>query len=290
MRNFYFKMAPEGDDTGSSGRDFTKEATEMGWHTEDKWTGDPAKWLPAKEYVERGEKVLPIVTSKLKATQSELAAVRAELASATKDFQEVRGFMERASASEKAVLEGQLAEALAARKEAVTTGDGEAFEVADKAVDKIKKAAEDIEKKKQDALAARDPAFDAWLADNQWYAVNEDLRMEANSMGPGLAAASVKRGKPLQGRALYDEIAVRMKKLYPDRFESSDNDTNHQRVEDHKDTDRTDSTSRGKGKARTYDNLPADAKTACERYISKGLLKGKPEEIRKKYAENYQWD
>ena len=36
-------------------------ALAMGWQPKEQFKGDPSKWRPAEEYVQRGEELLPIV-------------------------------------------------------------------------------------------------------------------------------------------------------------------------------------------------------------------------------------
>lgn len=47
-------------------------ARDMGWAPKDKWRGDPEKWVDAKEFVRRGEEVLPIVTAENRRLKAEL--------------------------------------------------------------------------------------------------------------------------------------------------------------------------------------------------------------------------
>lgn len=42
-----------------------QEARKMGWVEEELWKGDPDKWRPAEEFVERGKNIVPILRDRL---------------------------------------------------------------------------------------------------------------------------------------------------------------------------------------------------------------------------------
>ena len=46
-----------------------EEARKQGWVPEDEWKGDPDKWRPAEEFVERGKNIIPILNDRLAKTE-----------------------------------------------------------------------------------------------------------------------------------------------------------------------------------------------------------------------------
>lgn len=288
MRKFNFYM--DKDDGGGEGkggeRDYAAEAAKMGHKSQEDWTGDPEQWLDAKAFIEKGEAVLPLVVAKNKRLEEKLKAVEAELATAKQDFSEVRAFMKKASDSEKVALQAQLTEALEVRKQAVIDGDGAAFNNADARVEKIKEAAAVVDKGGEQPAQKEHADYQPWVKENQWYLTDKKLQVQANAI-----SASIGLNEGLTGRDLFNEVTRQIKLLNPKKFEDDEGGDNRGGVvEDHKDGTGNGSASPANKKARTYANLPADAKKACDRWISKGYLPGDATKLRQQYADNYQWD
>lgn len=290
MRNHYSYMDEEGQTGGGGGedtRDYATEASKMGWHPKEKWTGDPEKWVDAKEFVERGEKVLPIVLAQKRELEQKYARLEAETAQMRKDVAEFKTFTERASAREKAELKAQLDAALAARKQAITDGDGDAFTQADEQVQRIKDAAKEAEGKPAGGTEGNaHPDYAAWVAENQWYVTDTEMQIEANGL-----AISIAGNKRLQGRPLYDEVTKRIKKLYPEKFNDTINASRGNVAESHSDGGSSGGNGGVRnGKSKTYENLPEDAKRACDKFIKQGFIQGKDlAEKRAKYCAEYDW-
>ena len=60
------------DQGGELPEEVIQEATSMGWVPQDKFKGDPDKWIPADEFVDFGSKALPILQHNNKRLQKEL--------------------------------------------------------------------------------------------------------------------------------------------------------------------------------------------------------------------------
>ena len=70
--------------------DYDALASEIGWSPKEKFRGDPAKWVDAKTYYEKGEFVLPIVKKQREEAKKDAESLRkqlAELKSAQAEFQ-----------------------------------------------------------------------------------------------------------------------------------------------------------------------------------------------------------
>ena len=64
---------------GGEQRDYEAEAKEMGWVPQDQYHDDPTKWVDAKDFVERGEHILPILRANNKKIKKELSEREAQL-------------------------------------------------------------------------------------------------------------------------------------------------------------------------------------------------------------------
>lgn len=288
-RMFSLMEEAAGDTTGAgSGRDFTAEASKMGWVPEDKWHGKTA-WIDAETFVKRGEEVLPIVQADNRKLREQVASLSAQNAQIAQETAEFKTYLEGARAKDKANYEAQLTELQQIRKDAVTSGDGEAFAAADDRIDKLKAAAATGTTPPAQQQAPMHPDWAPWLAENQWYSQDQDLMMEANSL---VAITAKKTG--LTGRALFEAIKAKVAKLNPDKFD----EVVERGGGPEERTEPTAPPRKGGAKAQTYENLPLDAKKACDNFIAKGWISGKNAdgkemtlaEKRASYCKDYQWD
>ena len=76
-------MEGENQDPGSGAPDDVPEvetrARALGWTDKDSFRGDPNKWIPADEFVRRGEEVMPILRQNNKALERKLAEQASEM-------------------------------------------------------------------------------------------------------------------------------------------------------------------------------------------------------------------
>lgn len=287
MRRMFPLMEGEasGEGAGAGGggesRDFVGEAAKMGWVPEEKWHGKGA-WIDAETFVKRGEEVLPIVLSENKKLKDQILTLQQANQQSAAEAAEFRQYMETARARDKADLDAALREAQDLRKQAVKDGDGEAFEAAEERIEKLRKAAAPAGGGTPQNGGPVHPDWAPWVAQNQWYTADEEMRVDANAL-----AIAIAKKEGLNGKALYDKVTAKMQKLYPDKFETIPARGGAPEGEGEPTSKPT-----GNGrKAKTYDNLPPDAKLACDRYIKKGWIVGKTQaEARAKYCADYQWD
>lgn len=287
--------AGSGDD-----RNYEAEALEAGWVPKDKWTGDPSKWTDAKVFMERGEKVLPIVLKTNRELKQRIAASEQRVAQMTQDFEAYRTMMEKARQREKAELEAQLAQARLVRAKAVTDGDGAEFDRADKAVKELEAVKEENDKPAPKGGDTIHPDFAAWKEKNPWYdvATNEDYFLEGTEIARSLVMKAIRnKQQPPEGLPLFSAVEKEMKKRHPDlrgaaqeiidRGGDVDNDSgpSHEKGGG--------GNTSARGKARTYENLPPEAQKACDRFIKTGVISDKQgktlAEKRAAYCADYDW-
>lgn len=280
--NAQLEHVEQSNDTGDTGN-YEARAASMGHVPKDKWTGDPAKWVDAKAFVERGEQVLPILQKHNRVLEDRIAKLERENAGILKDSAEFRKMAhnaaERQYANKIADLEAQLAEA-------IDKGEGaKAVEIQREIRETPAPAPTTTAvQTTQQQTQQTHPDYAAWLAENRWYETNTEAQMEANAIAQQVVAS---RG--LTGRALYDAVNERMRRIRPELFA-----TRGDRGADYENPRGGDGG--GRRGERTYSNLPDDAKKACDRYIARGFYldpEGKPmtvEAARKQYCADYEWD
>lgn len=249
----------------SDERNFEAEAKADGWVPLDAWKGDPAKHVDAETFVKRGEEILPIVNAKLRRRDEEVQELRRTVDDLKLGNSQFREFHEKTVARERQERDAAIAQLEAVRKKAITDSDGEAFDRADRRIQELR------------AQPVKKPELNegqrAWLAENPWYQSDKTLRALADGMSDDLAT---ERPDLVGRREFLDELAKRVKAEMPHKFENP----NRQRsvVED------TQNRGGGNGKAKTYENLPAEAKTACDRFV-----RTIPGFTKERYVAEYDW-
>ena len=243
-----------------------EKALKMGWTPKDQFKGDPAKWRPADEFVERGENMLPIVKAQVKRQANEIA----ELKDAMRQFGEYH------TKTEQRAYEQALQDLREQRAQAIAAGDGAAFDRVDGQIDELR----DEVKSKQEkpvAQATEDPVFVEWESRNTW---SKDPVMQkwAYSYGKHLIEA----GEAEIGEDVLEKVAKAARERFLGKFENKRRDSAPS-VESGVPAQRKG----GKG----YSDLPAEEKAACDR-MAKNAYSGdvKAQAVFKAgYVKNYDW-
>ena len=176
----------------------------MGWVPEEEWKGDkkPAKFYDAKEYVERGETVLPILRSRLDKKEKEYAD----------RFERLEKMTQKTVARLKEEHKRELADIKAGMRAAVAKGDTATYDRLEKQHDEL--ASKDPVEEKEDVQATYKKTVDTWKAENEWYSTDEDLAAYADGWSQKLAAEN-------PNISLEDNLkrtAAQVKKAFPAKF------------------------------------------------------------------------
>lgn len=264
--------------------DVEQRAKELGWHPLEGFKGDPAKWVDAETFVQRGEELMPILkanNAKLTGTVEDLRGKVTSLQQTVLDAQaaltEFRKYHEATALRE---YERALETLKTERKEARKEGDDDRVEELTEAIDTLRDSAP-----KPVAAAPTPPApptapaihpdYKQWEEDNAVWLADPEKRAYSQGVATYLRAA----GRPESGRAFLDLITKEVEAKFGGR--ASD-----------KFVEGGDSTARS-GSGRSYNDLPPDAKAACDRFGQRFVGKGKAYETladwRKQYAKDYDW-
>jgi archaellum component FlaC len=249
------------------------QASDIGWVPKDEFRGDPAKWVDAKTFLDRGEQILPILRKTNEGLRNDLTSVRGQLTGvekALKDAQEtIEGLQEYHQDDIKQKVEQARRQLLANLKTAKTNEDvdaeveitdqltrlnraeSDASTAGDKKIDKTKSGGDNGS---TSADPTKNPEFIAWRADNLWYGT--DIRRTA--LADGIAAELRGNNDPLFGKAFLNKVAAEVDKVFRPRPSSS-------KVEGSRGG--AGGTSAGEGKG--YDDLPPEAKAACDKFADK---------------------
>jgi hypothetical protein len=241
-------------------RDYETEARTSGWVPQDAWKGPADRWVDAKTFIQRGEEYYPFVQAKLK---KEIGALKGEINELREGSKEFREFSEKAIERERKEKERVLSELEEARATAITNGDG-------KEAVRLEKEIREVER--EPAPKPGLPAeTQAWLAENAWYTTDPVLK----GIADGLSDVVATENPGLKGRAFLDKLREKVQTEVPHKFQNSRRET--ALTEDHQ---RKSSSKKG----RTYEDLPADARAACDKFV-----KQIPGYSKEKYIAQYDW-
>ena len=260
-----------------------KEARLFGWVPKEEFRGSESDWVDAEVFVKRGKEINPILRKNNELLMKKLDEKAKEIDSIKASVEEFKKFQKESFERKAAEYEIELAALKTKKREAIAAGNGDLVVDLDDQIDEIKEAQKEVKKEaekkpeptKTEAQVSvpEDPELQGWLGRNTWFGEDTEMTDVANGLG-----ASVRRQFPhLTGRAFLDKLDEKIVEYFP-----------HKVLGNKAKGSAVDSTGNvrsggGSGK-KSYDNLPADAKEACDRFIANGWIKSKQE-----YVDTYDW-
>lgn len=283
-------MADEGEVQATA--EELQEARELGWADKDQWKGNPEHWVDARTFLERGRHVLPIVVENNKRLKGELSTLNSRLESVNTALRSAQATIDALEESRTADLL-EAAEAARAKLKselAEASREGRHEDVADLTVKltELGQAEEDPKKKKgaEDEEQARrqadevSPAFRAWAAENPDFVADRRKLALANVISQELRDS----GNKLVGKEFMDLVADKVDEVFGARGGRTT------KAESGGGGGRN-GPNGGGGSGKTYADLPADAKAACDRAAKRVVGEGRAHKTidswRKVYTEKY---
>jgi len=220
-----------------------KTASRFGWKPQDEWTGEPDGWVDAETFLSRGKEYNGFLRKENDRLNSRLS--------------EVERSMQEFAEHHKKVAENAYKQAVKdlkeARKEAIRTGDTEAQLELEEKLEELGTQPPVAETKAPEISAESRAAFQEWTQRNSWFGPNKEATEFANDIGSALM------GK-VTGVEFLKRVERAVRAEFPDLF-TNPNRTKAGAV----DTSAHGNTGSGKGK--TYGDLPAEAKAACDKFV-----------------------
>jgi hypothetical protein len=241
-------------------------ARTMGWVPLEEFRGPAERWVEAEKFVQRGEEILPIVNAQNRALREELKATKARLDAATESIEALKEFNSKANRDALALERRELAVQI---KEAREAGNTEVeLELTEKFTEAGEAMKESLETKPKGngnggsnsssagggESAAQSAEFQQWVSENPWFDTDEAKTDYAMGVSDRLKASN----PGLSGRAFLDEVAKRVRNTFPDKAKS------HSKVEGASHGN-SGTGGGGNGSGKSYSDLPADAKAACDK-------------------------
>jgi len=260
-------MTEEVQETHEETQDISPELIEkaqrMGWIPPDEFKGDKSRFVPADKFVQRAEEMLPIMKTqltkydeKVQKYESEIMGLKSSLDAQKKTTEKLvkmsKSISERAYEQAKKDLTKQQAQAVA-------DGDVEKWQSLEEQKDKLEKP-EPIEVEKEPVQ--QNTVFDDWHRGNDWYLKDSDMTLWAN----GYAQVVQSENPQMPYNQVLKMVESKAKDVFSHKFENP---------ERHKpatvDTSNSGSVET-KAPDKSYRNLPADAKAACDNIVEQGLM------------------
>ena len=249
-----------------------QEAVETGWRPEEEFKGDKTKWRPADEWVKRGRDFIPFIKVQNKSLKNELSNLKQTIEAQKKTTEKLvkmstlvgEQAYERAK---KELTEKQMA--------AVREGDVDAFTAIEKEKEDLKRPDPIVEEEQP----VESTLFSNWHKNNSWYRKagtsegDEDLTMYADSFSYNYRA----KNPNITDEELFQKTSEKVKEVFAYKFNNQQRQT----------PSPVDSGGVGGAQqdtnAKTFANLPSDAKAQCNAFIKDGTIKSKEQYVKDYY-------
>lgn len=174
---------PEAEDNPEGPYD--AEARAMGWHPLAEFRGDPDRWVDAETFVKRAHASVPLMRENLKRLTNHLTRSDKEIAglkdTVAEQVQAIKDLTRLARTANQAGYDRALRELEAERREAVRSGDEEAFEQVEERIHALREAREPAEEPAPPAAPEPPkpqlpPEIVDFIDENPWFNTDPDLQ------------------------------------------------------------------------------------------------------------------
>jgi len=247
------------------------KARRLGWLPKEEFKGDVEHWRSAEDFLERGERLLPLLqrdNDKLHRRLTELEGTLRETREASKEL------LDFTSKSEERAYKKALAELQAKAEQAAANADPAMVRATLSEIEDLNKSHVKPEAKPQNGVKI-DPDIQSWIERESWF--NKDRSLNAYATD---TYGDLERNKPGMSTAekLAETKRLTMEK-FPEKFGINPSRSAPAAVGSPTGAVAT------RKKGHTYEDLPAEAKKACDKFV-----KTIPGYKREDYLKDYEWD
>lgn len=275
------------------------KAKEMGWSDRESFRGDQSDFIDADEFVSRGEKLMPILKANNRKLAGEVRELKTIVTQQGQQLQQATSALEefRKQGAQSRVdrLKAEKQRTLAEKTAAIQADDAAGQTQADDRLAQLNGEIAEAEKAVGTANPTGrtgnpprsntqpDPAYQSWLAANSWYGTDARKTRYANGVAQEL------RGTPgnenLVGEAFYQKVTEEVAREFPVRRSQ----TSKTEPGGNGSGDGGGGSGGGNGSDRSYSDLPADAKTVCDRQANNARMVGEGKAFKTKdaYRQHY---
>jgi len=257
------------------------EAESQGWVPKERFRGNESDWVDADTFVKRGREILPILRKNNENLIKDLQATKDQLKEFREAAEEFKKFQRESYERKAQEYESQIQEIKESRAQAISDGDGQKVNALDDALDQAKENFKEAKQSVKDVVSAKnpeptpeaiDPGLQVWLDRNTWFGQDKRLTGMVNGIGESLRLEF----PLLKGQAFLDKLDEVLAEEFPNKFGKKQSPSS--RVESGSGRQ-----SRSGGNAQSYDNLPPEAKSACDRFVKQKLM------TREQYVADFDW-
>ena len=260
-------------------------ARRMGWHPKDDYNGPAGKWVDAKTFIERSETELPILRERLRSQdralsqhQAKLGAVETRLNDTLAVVEDMRQLAHNAETRSYNRAKRELEQQMQAAVDAADTAgyvrakaEFDALQAPPAAP--VKK--EVVKEAGAKATPTIEPEVAEWVSANNWFNVDPVL----NAMATALHGQYLKEHPGLSLPDNLAKVKEECQRRFPDKFGITRKATTPAVNEGGSGRDVSRSTN---PKKKGYNDLPAEAKRECDRFV-----KAIPKYTREEFCETY---
>lgn len=185
-------------------------AREMGWKPAEEYSGDKNKWVNAEVYVAR-------------------APLFEELDKQRKTVKKLTEQMAALTTYQTQIREDQtkkvIAELKQAKKLALDNADSEAVIEIDERLQEVREQITSQRQEARETSAEIRQEFRDFVKENSWYESDSTLKREADILGTAIWQKSISSGYTPDLSDVYQEVATKIRKLYPEKFENQNKRT-----------------------------------------------------------------
>jgi len=261
-----------------------QEAESQGWVPKERFRGNESDWVDADTFVKRGREILPILRKNNENLIKDLNSTKEQLKEFREAAEEFKRFQKDAYERKAQDYEKRIQEIRESRAQAISDGDGQKVNALDDALDvakdelkEAKQAVKDADKAPIETPASTeiDPGLQVWLDRNTWFGQDKRMTGIVNGIGESLRLEF----PLLKGQAFLEKLDEVLAEEFPGKF-GAEKKSPSSRVESG-----SGRASRGSGSnAQSYDNLPSEAKAACDRFVKQKLM------TREQYVADFDWN
>lgn len=181
------------------------DAREQGWKPKEEWKGDPDKWRPAKEFVDRGELYGKIDTmgKELKDTKRALQMLQ-----------------EHHSKVKETEYKKAVEELKALQKKHLESGDSDGYLETTEILSDLRAEQKARQVVQEVTPQQVDPRFSAWIDSNKWYESKPEMRQYADVIGQGYA----KQNPGIDPTDVLKYVTSEVKHRYKEFFQNPNRD------------------------------------------------------------------
>ncbi len=265
-------------------------ARNMGWAPRGEYNGEPDRWIDAQTFVERGERMLPLLQERNRALDRSVTELKERMT----DQQKMLGdLVTRTRRADKIGYERAMRELQQQRVAAVSQGDTEAFNKAEAEIQSLGPPPEPEPPPQPPPQAGVNPVVSEWVRRNTWF--NTDRMANAAAVAALSQVELEMPGQDLTAHLIEVEnrVAQAFPQHFPHRQRQRSNGADYEETQQPRRSAQqmvTPSSSAPERRPgpRSFEAIPAEHRKEYEK--QRKMLEGKGEPFTKQEYADYYWD